>query len=296
MRKNIILKKIHGKILLNEPLRRHTTFRTGGPCKIWVEPEDETELRRIVLWAKEIKKKIFVIGTGSNVLARDKGFNGIVLHLGHKNFRKITIHGSKVQVGAGARLDYLINKACKMNLGGIEGLIGIPGTLGGAIYMNATYKGSISDCLEVVRVMEIRKGTICNLKRKDLKVKYRHSGLDDYVILEATLNLQKASQKILLDRKIKFMEMKQKTQPLGLPSAGCVFKNPAGKIAAARYIELLNLKGEKIGDAKVSKKHANFIVNLKNAKANDILRLIRTVKRRVKSRFNIDLALEIKIL
>jgi UDP-N-acetylmuramate dehydrogenase len=297
MRYKSMFPKIKGRVLRDEPLFNHTTFRIGGPCRAWVEPSDEEDLRKILRFAASRKEKIFTIGMGSNVLFGEKGFNGILIHLGAGFFKQIKFSGTKAVAGAGVPLGHLVNLSCGRGLSGLEGLVGIPGTLGGAISMNSSYKGSVSDCLEEVKVMEKAEGHTRIIKRKNLKFAYRDSGdLRGFIILEAALRLKKGRREELLRRKNALLAAKRDTQPLGSFSAGCVFKNPGRKFSAAKFIEMSRLKGKRIGDAKISEKHANFIVNLKSAKRRDVLRLIKFAKERVKSRFNVELTPEIIIV
>ena len=288
--------KIKGRIRFNEPLRAHTTFGIGGPCAAWIEPESENALKRILKFAAARSKKVFMIGAGSNILFRDKTFNAMVIHLGGRCFTKISFSGTKVRVGAGALLGLVVSRACKKGLSGVEGLAGIPGTMAGAIFMNSGYRQTIAHSLGEIKVMDKKSGNICTLKRKNIKFGYRHSGLDSYIILEATLNLKRNKKSALTKKRAGLLLARKETQPLDYRSAGCVFKNPDNRIPAGLYIEMSQLKGKKIGDAMVSQKHANFIINVKNAKANDVLRLIKIVQKRVKSRFNINLVPEIKIV
>ena len=162
--------------------------------------------------------------------------------------------------------------------------------------MNSGYNRVITNSLDEVKVMDITNGNIRRLKRKNIKFGYRHSGLNSYIILEATLRLKKNDKKIVAVERARLLDAKKKTQPLDECSAGCVFKNPDNRIPAALYIEMSQLKGKKIGDAKISEKHANFIVNVKSAKASDVLRLISFIRKRVKSHFNINLIPEIEIV
>ncbi|MBL7155597.1 MAG: UDP-N-acetylmuramate dehydrogenase [Candidatus Omnitrophica bacterium] len=288
--------KVRGKVRFNEPLARHTTFHVGGPCKVWVEPSSEDELREILRFARSNKRKILVLGMGSNILFRDKGFDGIAIHLGNKHFKKVRFDGTRVTAGAGAELGVLVNAACRKGLGGIEGLVGIPATLGGAIFMNSGYRGNISDCLEKLKLMDKAGGKTRIIRQKDIRFGYRQSNLSRYIILEATLRLKKNKRKMLLKRKRDLLKTKKWEQPFGHFSAGCIFRNPNNKSSAAQYIDMLGLKGKRMGGAEISKQHANFIINLKNAKAEDILRLISFVKTRVKSRFNVNLVPEIIII
>lgn len=288
--------KLKGKILFNEPLWRHTTFRIGGRCKIWAEPGNENELKEILKFARAKRRTIFIIGMGSNILFKERLFDGVFINLAGKGFKRIKVKGTKLTAGAGVALNRMVRLACKKSLEGIEGLAGIPGTLGGAVFMNSGYRGNISSFLEKVKVMHKISGDTQILKRKNINFAYRHSDLNKYIILEASFNLKKGKRSAILAKQRKLLRHKRETQPLGSMSAGCIFKNPVRGDSAARYVEALGLKGKRIGDAKISEKHANFIINLKKARSGDVLRLINLVKKRVKSRFNIDLVPEVKIL
>jgi len=290
------LPNLQGKVIFNEPISKHTTFRIGGKCKMWIEPKNESDLRKILKYAKSKNENLFIIGTGSNILAKDEGFDGIILNLVNKNFQKISIKNKTIHVGSGAKLGRLINLTCEKGLSGLEGLIGIPGTAGGALFMNAGYKRNISDFVKAIKVMNKKDGTVKILKRKDVKFGYRHSDLDMFIILDITFQLKNKKRELLLKKKEYLLKLKRKGQPLSSNSAGCVFKNPKGKITAAKCIDKLGLKGKRINDAEVSKKHANFIINKKNAKAKDILKLMNFMKRKVKSELGVTLKPEIKII
>ena len=291
-----IFPKIKGKVIFNEPLSRHTTFRIGGPCEVWVEPEGMEDLIKIIKYASTEKRKVLIIGNGSNILARDGVFKGIVVRLSGKKFCQINIKGTTITAGAGAQLGKVVGVSCKKGLKGIEGLAGIPGTLGGALYMNAGYVSKISDIIKSVKVIHRKNLKIKVLTRKDIKFGYRQSNLNMFIILELKLALKKEKPSLLLEKKEKLLELRRNEQPVEKPSAGCVFKNPAGKIRAAQYIDMLGLKGKRSGGVQVSKKHANFIVSKNGAKASDVLKLITLIKKNVKKRFKKDLVTEIKII
>ena len=291
-----IFPKIKGKVIFNEPLSRHTTFRIGGPCDVWVEPEDVEDLIKIIKYANTKRRKVFIIGNGSNVLARDSVFKGIVVRLSGKKFRKINFKGTSITAGAGARLGQVVGLSCKKGLKGIEGLTGIPGTLGGALYMNAGYTSKISDIIESVKVMHKKSLKIKVLSKKDIKFGYRQSNLNMFIILELKLTLRKEKPSLLLEKKEKLLELRRNEQSVEESSAGCVFKNPSGKIRAGQYIDMLGLKGKRFGDVWVSEKHANFIVSKNGAKASDVLKLIMFIKKNVKKHFKKELVPEIKII
>jgi len=279
-----------------ERLSGHTSFRIGGPCKVWAEPEDEEELISVVRSTNAANEKIFIMGAGTNVLCSDKGFGGVVIHLGSAYFKRITFEKNKVKVRGGVRLSVLLDMACRKGFAGLEGLVGIPGTVGGAIFMNASYKGSISDFLESIKVMDLKTGKTSVIKKSSINFAYRHSGLNGYIILEATFLLKKMKKDYVAKRRQSLYCEKLKEQPLGERSAGCVFKNPKRSKPAALYIDILGFKGKRIGDALVSPKHANFIVNLKKATSSDVQRLINKIKKNVKKRFDINLEREIVFL
>ena len=290
------LPKIQGRVLPNEPLARHTTLRVGGPCRLWLEPDNEKSLKEIIKFAKKKNIKTLIVGAGSNILARDKGFSGIVVNLKGQGFRKVRFKDTKAISGAGVFLPILIMAASKKGLSGLEYLVGIPGTVGGAVFMNASYRRSISECIENVKVMDRKTGDIKFLRRKNINFGYRHSGLDRYIILQVVFKLKKAKKNNILKRIKILLNDKGDKQPLGHCTPGCVFKNPQGRMSAGRYIEMAGLKGKKIGGATVSKKHANFITNSGNASAKDILSLIEFVKKTVRARFGVKLVPEVILI
>ncbi len=292
---------IKGNIALGEKLERHTSFRIGGPAAVWVQPRDIKELKRIVVFALEEGIPTFVMGGGTNVLARDEGFDGIVIHLGSNAFKDIKISGTTIRIGAGYSVPALVRVCCNEGLSGLESLIGIPGTVGGAVYMNAggwsspLYK-NIGDYISSLKVMD-SKGDIKTIKKKALSFGYRSSNLSRYIILEADLKLGREESSALKSRCSKFLKMKRGKQVLDTPSAGCVFKNPKGsQFTTGQMIDILGLKGLRFGGAQVSPKHANFIINRGRASCEDVLRLVDIIKKRVMDNYRISLELEIKII
>jgi UDP-N-acetylmuramate dehydrogenase len=239
-----------------------------------------------------------VIGAGSNILASDQGLVGLTLSLVLPYFKKINFRGNLVEVGAGCTLARLIQQALAWELGGAEFLVGIPGTVGGALAMNAgiterSKTKSIGDLVESVSAMDYN-GSLKKIDRKDIRSGYRDTNLAKYIILSAKLKLKKQNQKTSIGRIEKYLSLRRANQDYAYPSAGCVFKNPRG-YSAGRLIDLCGLKGRRIGDAAVSLKHANFIVNLRQARAKDVLKLMGLLKKEVKNKFNIELESEIKI-
>ena len=301
------LKKIiKGKVENNRLLSRHTTFKIGGPAKTWIEPSDLKDLIEVIKFARKNKQKFSIIGNGSNLLVRDKGYKGIAIRLSACPFKKIEVNGKKVIVGSGVNLNRLIGFTVNKNLSGCEFLIGIPGTVGGALIGNVGIKQSsklsnrnidIGSLVEKVTVLT-QSGKVRTIEKKDLKFAYRDSNLSRYIILSAELKL-KAKRKIQINKIVKKLnEYKKSTQEFNRPNAGCIFKNPFGenKLSAAKLIDLCGLKGKRIGDACVSEKHANFIINKNKAKASDVLKLMKIIQSSVKKRFKISLKPEIKIL
>jgi len=308
------LKKIvKGRIVFNEPLLRHTTFRIGGPAKAWVEPADVEDLKNILKFIGKNKIPFFVIGQGSNLLVRDKGFNGIVLKLNSSFFNDVKLNKGYIFAGSGVKLTKLTDFTRKKSLSGCEFLSGIPGSVGGALVMNAgarlnsifnnDYK-SIGDLVKEVRVMDAG-GKTKILKGNQLKFGYRSSNLSKYIVLYAKLKL-KPGKRIEIERNISnFLRYKKDTQDPNWRNAGCVFKNPSiaphdnsssRSISAGYLIDSSGLKKYRVGGAVISGKHANFILNDNNAKAKDVINLIRFVQKKIRDKFNINLELELKIV
>lgn len=294
-------KALKGKVRFAEPLSRHTSFRIGGPADIWAEPHDERDLKKILRFARFNRIKLFVIGNGTNILAGDKGYGGILVHLGSDIFKAVKFYRNKVSVGAGFSLPRLVRLTCERGLGGLESMVGIPGTVGGAIYMNAggstnpIFK-NMEDLVISVRAMDY-EGRIKNFKVRDIKFGYRQSNLDRYIILGAVLRLSKNDRATLLSDSARFLKMKREKQVLDMPSAGCVFKNPADfQFTCGQMIDMLGLKGKRIGQAEISGKHANFVVNRGGATCKDVLDMIDFIRKKTSDNYGVSLDLEIKII
>lgn len=292
---------IKGNIKVGEPLLRHTSFKIGGPAALWAEPKDIAELKKIIKFSRKNRIRTFVVGAGTNVLASDKGFKGMVIHLGSSFFKNITMRGTTVSVGAGYSVPALVRLCCDKGLSGLESLIGIPGTVGGAVYMNAggwsspLYK-NIGDYIISLKVMDY-EGNIKILKKDDIKFGYRRSNLSPYIILMAALELGREESSTLTSRCSKFLKMKREKQVLDMPSAGCVFKNPDNfQFTTGQMIDMLGLKGARMGGAEISRRHANFIINKKGASCNDVLKLIDLINKKVMESYKIPLELEIKVI
>jgi UDP-N-acetylmuramate dehydrogenase len=271
------------------------------------------DLSRIIKYARRKKIPFFVIGFGSNLLVNDKGFKGMVIRLNSDFFKEIKVQGNTIFARSGAGLNKIIQIAKQNLLGGCEFLSGIPGSLGGAIMMNAGARcnrvfnnpyQSIGDLIQAVEVMD-SNGRIKTFKKDKLKFGYRQSNLIKYVIISARLRLKQKKTKEIQQEIDNFLRYKSSTQELKLPSAGCVFKNPriysknifSKPVLSAGYlIEASGLKKYRIGQAAISDKHANYIVNLKNAKASDVIAIIKYVQKKIKEKFNLSLEPEIKII
>lgn len=292
---NIIknIKNLHvGKVIDNALMSDYTTYKVGGKVICVVIPEDEDSLIRLLKYLRENNIKNKVLGNGSNVIFNNSGYDGVIIKL--DNFNNINIINNKVIVGAGCMLNKLALRVSRLGLTGMEFAAGIPGTVGGAVFMNAgAYKSDMGYIVTSVKVLT-PEYTIKTLYNKDLDFHYRTSFLQKnplYICLEATITLIKGNtddmMEIINERKRRRME----SQPLEYPSAGSVFRNPDGDFAG-RLIEELGYKGKCLGGAKVSEKHANFIINNGNATGEDIKELITEIRNDVKKKYNIELKVE----
>jgi UDP-N-acetylenolpyruvoylglucosamine reductase len=282
-------------IRLDEPLARRTTLRVGGPADLYVEPALEEDLAAVLRFCAEHSLKFFILGRGSNLLVRDGGFRGVVLCLSHPNFSRIEFDGDRIRCGAGAKLKNLSVEAKRQGLSGLEFLEGIPGTVGGALRMNAGAMNSATfNIVESVRIMDF-EGRVFESAPSELAVEYRScETLKNHVALGAVFNAKPDSTESIAQRMIAFSQKRWTSQPAA-PSAGCIFKNcvtvPAGKL-----VDELGLKGTRVGGAVVSKEHGNFIVNDGRATARDVLDLIELIRDRAKSARGIDLQTEVEII
>lgn len=276
------------------PLQRYTSFRTGGTAEIFVEPADMSELKKALQFCKDERKKVFIFGNGTNLLVNDNGVKGVVIRLGGGNFRKIERNEKFVSAGAGVHLPQLIQKTALWGLGGLEVLVGIPGTVGGAVMMNAGGKyGDISETISSLTTMTF-DGKITKHNREDVEFAYRGCNLSKQVVVKVEFALKESRKEEVLEKMSKIYKEKKEKQPLSTFSAGSIFKNTQ-HYKAAELIEKANLKGQKVGGAIVSEKHANFIVNTGNATSADILELIKIIKETIKKKYNVSLEQEIQI-
>ncbi|MCF6093606.1 UDP-N-acetylmuramate dehydrogenase [Microaerobacter geothermalis] len=285
-----------GEFLLEEPMSNHTTWQIGGPVDILIIPHDQTGLQKILKFLHQTDIPWTVIGRGSNLLVRDKGIRGAVIKLSH-GFENLRFLGETVRVGAGYSFIKLAVMAGKEGLTGLEFAGGIPGTVGGAIYMNAGAHGSdVSRILVTVKIVK-ENGEPLTLTTEDLKFQYRNSILQQkkWVVVEADFQLKRGNRKEIAAAMALHKDKRRKSQPLQFPCAGSVFKNPENYYAGG-LIEKAGLKGYRVGDAQISLQHANFIVNCGRATADDVLTLIEHVKEMVKEKFHVELIPEVKVV
>ena len=283
------------EIKKNELLKNHTSFKIGGPADEFAEVNNEEEIAELIKYAKEKGIPYTIMGNGSNLLVGDKGIRGLVIKLA-KGFDSVEILGDKIIAKSGILLSKLSNVALENELSGLEFASGIPGTLGGAIYMNAgAYGGEMKDVIE--KVTYFSNGEIKLAEKDDLDFGYRHSrfsGTED-IVLSAEIQLKKADKTEIRAQMDDFKERRCSKQPLSMPSAGSTFKRPEGYFAG-KLIEDAGLKGKTIGGAQVSEKHSGFVVNTGDASAQDVLDLIKFIQDTVYEKFKVKLETEVKML
>jgi UDP-N-acetylmuramate--alanine ligase len=279
----------------DEPLAKRTTLRVGGTADLYAEPGSEEDLAELLRFARERSVPLVILGRGSNLLVRDGGVRGLVICLAQPCFSKIHVAGTRLGCGAGARLKAIAVEARRLSLTGLEFLEGIPGSLGGAMRMNAGAMGSwLFDVIETIRFMD-RAGAVRECRASEVAVEYRGCPLfKDHIALGAVLEGQPAAAEAIQARMESFSRKRWESQP-NQPSAGCIFKNPKS-ISAGRLIDELGLKGTRVGGAVVSKVHANFIVNDGHATAQDVLSLIEVIRERARTARDIELETEVQIL
>ena len=285
------LKEFFGEdCLFNEPMNKHTTYRTGGPAAVYVYPETPDEWAFVLKLSRTENIPLRVIGFGSNILVSGQGIGGITCST--KKMNRIVVDGNRVTAQAGAPLDKVCEVACKAGLAGMEKLSGIPGSVGGAVFMNAgAYGQETADCLEYFDIIDL-EGRPATLLKNDVKFSYRKvDGLPQCIILSAGFSLTAGDFTKLLAARNTVQHSRVEKQPLEFPSAGSVFKRPVGDYAS-RLIDAAGLRGLSVGGAKVSEKHAGFIVNFNHATAQDIKLLMDQVREKVKAEFGVELELE----
>jgi len=281
-----------GTILLDEPLSKYTWMRVGGAADYYVEPADRNDLIKIAKYFRQNNFPFFILGRGSNVLVSDEGIRGAVINL-EAALSGLKIERNRVIAEAGIWLQKFVDFCIQHELAGVEMLAGIPGTVGGAIVMNAgAHGGEISD--HVVDVEIFRGCETALITKSNADFSYRHSAFDRDIVLSASFELPKGEKEELAKRRRELIMKRNETQPLELPNSGSMFKNPKNTFAA-RLIEQAGLKGKKIGSAQISEKHSNFIVNLGEAKATDIVQLLELALRTVYQNSGIELELEVRL-
>lgn len=289
-----------GSVFFEEPMCRHTTFRIGGPAECYVIPSDSEQLRRTIALCMEQEVPYLVIGNGSNLLVSDAGIRGVVIRQAEGVYRVLGEQNGVTLFRADAGM--LFSSFAKaVSRDGYEGMAyatGIPGTIGGAVFMNAgAYGGELKDTLVSVEVLR-RDGEIVSLPAEALALSYRHSNVESngYVVLTATFGLKKCEDIAALSLYVRELTEKRKEkQPLEYPSAGSTFKRPEGYFAG-KLIDDAGLRGFRIGDAQVSEKHCGFVVNRGNATADEVMRLISAVQRKVYEQFGVMLEPEVRFL
>ncbi|WP_031513426.1 UDP-N-acetylmuramate dehydrogenase [Desulfofalx alkaliphila] len=288
--------KLNTKLLIGEPMHKHTSWRIGGEAEYFVEPTDLTELQKCIVLANELQIPLTVIGNGTNLLVLDSGIQGLVVKIG-RGLDHIKIDKTTITAGAGALLPVLARRAMEKGLAGFAWSAGIPGSIGGAVIMNAgAYGASISDVIQAALVLD-QDGQLRRLNKEQMGFGYRTSALQNgpWVVVEAVFNCLPGDKEAIKAQMDENNAKRKAVQPQGYPNAGSVFKNPPGD-SAGRLIELAGCKGLKVGNAQVSTHHANWIVNLGGATARDVLSLIDIIKGRVKEKFDVALQLEVRVL
>ena len=284
------------KVRINEPMNRHTTFRIGGPADYFLLPSSSEEVKGILEICKEESLQYFILGNGSNLLVSDEGYRGVIIQL-YRNYGGLTVEGTEIRAGAGVLLSQIAATARNESLTGFEFAGGIPGTLGGAVVMNAgAYGGELKDVLKEAVVMD-REGNIFTVPVEKLAMGYRTSLVKTagYLVLEAVISLKKGSQEEIRDTMKDLTDRRISNQPLEYPSAGSTFKRPEGYFAGKLIMDA-GLRGYQVGGAQVSEKHCGFVINKGNATAADVCRLMADVQAKVQEQFGVTLEPEVKFL
>ena len=284
------------QVLEHEPMKRHTTFRIGGEARYYVMPTSAEALKHTLEACREVGIPYYILGNGSNMLVSDAGYDGVIIQL-FKNMNQITIEGRTVTAQAGALLTKISHEAARESLAGLEFASGIPGTIGGAMVMNAgAYGGEMKDVVEKVLVLT-PEGELLWLAREELELGYRTSIIakKGYIVLEAVLYLEQGDQAQIEARMEELKEARVSKQPLEYPSAGSTFKRPTGYFAGMLIIDA-GLRGFQVGGAQVSEKLCGFVINRGDATAQDVLDLVAHVKDEVKRQFGVELEMEVKLL
>lgn len=281
--------------LEREEMSRHTSFKIGGPADIMVMPADIESLQHVLLLCRQNQIPYLILGRGSNVLVRDKGIEGVVIKV--SSLQTIRVEGTKIIAGCGANLSAIANAAKTAGLSGLEFASGIPGSLGGAVYMNGgAYGGEMSQVVVACRYM-LPDGSVQSIDAKEMQLSYRHSCFMENggIVLEATMQLTPDRVEIIAAKMDDFNHRRREKQPLTMPSGGSFFKRPVGHFAGG-LIEECGLKGFRVGDAAVSKKHAGFLVNEGHATCEEVLQLMEAVQKKVYEEKGVRLEPEVRII
>ena len=281
-------------ILLNEPMSRHTTFRVGGPADYFITPENEEQLRESIVLLKKMKIPYYIIGNGSNLLVGDKGFRGVMIQI-YKKMNAVYVEDDYVHAQAGALLSLIASKALAGGLTGFEFASGIPGTLGGAVMMNAgAYGGEMKQVLQCAKVLT-GEGDIREIPAEEMELGYRTSvfAKNGDIVLSAELKLKHGNPEQIRAYMEELKEKRVTKQPLEYPSAGSTFKRPEGYFAG-KLIQDAGLRGFQVGGAQVSEKHCGFVINRENATAADIVSLMEQVAEKVEEQFGVRLEPEVR--
>lgn len=284
------------EILMNEPLSGHTTFKLGGPCTAMINIRSTDSLSELLKIAKSEKIRTYILGKGSNVLFDDRGFNGVVMHIGNE-MSEITLDDNTITAQAGCSLMKLCRFAAEHSLSGLEFAYGIPGTVGGAVFMDAgAYGGEIKDIIKSCKVVE-PDGEIRTLTAQQLNMSYRYSSVQNTgeIVCEATFELRKGRKDHIEDKMLELMGKRREKQPLEYPNAGSTFKRPEG-FFAGKLIQDCGLRGFAVGGAKVSEKHCGFVINADNATSADVVSLIEQVQKIVLEKTGQFLECEVRIV
>lgn len=280
----------------DEPMKEHTSFKIGGPAELFFVPATVEDLERMLTYCHNEEISTYIMGNGSNLLVGDKGYKGVIIQV-FRNLSEVRIEGNHVHAEAGVLLSKLANVICEAKLEGFEFASGIPGTLGGAVYMNAgAYGGEIKDVLISSKVLS-RQGEIKVLSNEALELGYRHSALMDAgdIVLSAEIGLEPGESASIRDKMDDLNQRRKDKQPVEKPSAGSTFKRPEGYYAGKLIMDA-GLRGYQIGGAQVSEKHCGFVVNTGNATGKDVIALIDYIQKAVKAQFEVDLEPEVRMI
>ncbi len=278
----------------DEPLSQHTWLKLGGPAQYFVSPRTEAELLDVIKTCRSQRLPVHILGSGSNLLVREAGVQGVVVKVAEPLLGEVTVDGTSLTAGGGTLLSHVVAEAVRAGLGGIEYLVGIPGTIAGAVVGNSGGRtGDVGQLITSVKVLT-QNNEVAVRRGDELSFSYRRSGIQDLLVLSATLELTRDDSEELTRRMRKNWIMKRSTQPLADQSAGCIFRNPRG-LSAGALIEQCGLKGLSVGKARISERHANFIVTEAGATSKDVEQLIGRIQKAVAEKFAVELELEIKV-